>query len=73
MISYLSLAGAERFYFLAAILAVSLSGALILAVSSYINDLFGKEFMRGFEKIMAVIISFIAVQMIMDGIKAYFF
>lgn len=73
MISYLGLEGVEKIYFLAAILAVSLAGAIILAVSSRINDLLGKEFMRGFEKIMAIIISFIAVQMIMDGIKAYFF
>ena len=73
MIAYLSLQGGEKFYLLAAILIVSFIGAITLSFSSFINDLLGKEFMRGLEKIMAIVISFIALEMIMSGIKAYFF
>jgi len=41
--------------------------------SSALHRLLGKEFVRGLEKVTAVILAMIAAEMIMDGIKRYFF
>ena len=73
IISYLELAGLEKIYLFVSIALAVVCGALLLSVSLYIYKLLGKEFTRGLEKITAVVVSFIACEMIMSGIKAYFF
>ena len=52
---------------------VTFAGRSNVGKSSVINRLLGYEFTRGLEKITAVIVSFIALEMIMSGIKTYFF
>lgn len=73
MISYLGLQGLDKFYFIISVAAAVIIGAMLLALSSYIERLLGTEFVRGLEKIMAVLVSFIALEMMMSGIKSYFF
>ena len=73
MIAWLDLPGWEKLYLVAALVLAVIAGAALLLASSVINRLLGYEFTRGLEKITAVIVSFIALEMIMSGIKAYFF
>jgi multiple antibiotic resistance protein len=73
MIAWLDLPGWEKLYLVAALILAVFAGAALLLASSIINRLLGYEFTRGLEKITAVIVSFIALEMIMSGIKAYFF
>ena len=73
IVSNLELAGFEKLYLYVSILLAVICGALLLSASSYVYKLLGKEFTRGLEKITAVVVSFIALEMIMSGIKAYFF
>lgn len=71
-ISYMDLLGAEKLLMLAAVLAAALLGALLFALSSTIDRLLGPDFTRGLEKVTGVIISFIALEMIMGGLRGYF-
>ncbi len=73
MISYLGLAGWDKLYLIISILSAGIIGALLLSSSVYIDRLLGSEFAKGMEKIMAVLVSFIALEMMMSGIKSYFF
>lgn len=73
MISWLELPGMEKAYLIGAIAIVSILGAIILSLSTLIHKLLGTALTRGLEKITAVIVSFIALEMIMSGIKQYFF
>ena len=73
MISFLNATGTSKISVLIAIVITVILGAITLSLSTYIYKLFGENFTRGLEKITAVIISFIALEMIMSGIKAYFF
>jgi len=73
MISYLSLNGWEKFYLFISLITAVIIGSLLLSASSFIEKLLGTEFVKGMEKIMAVLVSFIALEMIMNGIKSYFF
>ena len=73
MISYLGLAGWDKLYLISAVSAAVIIGALFLSVSSYIERVLGTEFVKGMEKIVAVLVSFIALEMIMSGIKSYYF
>ena len=73
MIAWLDLPGWEKLYLVAALILAVFAGAALLLASSIINRLLGYKFTRGLEKITAVIVSFIALEMIMSGIKAYFF
>lgn len=73
MISYLSLDGWDKLYLFISLLTAVVIGALLLSASSFIEKLLGTEFVKGMEKIMAVLVSFIALEMIMNGIKSYFF
>ncbi len=73
MIAWIDLPGWEKLYLVAALVLAVVAGAALLLASSVINRLLGYEFTRGLEKITAVIVSFIALEMIMSGIKAYFF
>lgn len=73
MIAWLDLPGWEKLYLVAALILAVIAGAALLLASSAINRLLGYEFTRGLEKITAVIVSFIALEMIMSGIKTYFF
>jgi multiple antibiotic resistance protein len=73
MISYLKLQGAEKFYLIAAVVTAVITGALLLSVSALIDRLLGQEFTKGLEKIMAIIVSFISLEMIMSGVKGYFY
>lgn len=73
MISYLKLHGAEKFYLIAAVISAVIAGALLLSVSSLIDRILGQEFTKGLEKIMAIVVSFISLEMIMSGVKGYFF
>jgi len=73
MISYLSLDGLEKLYLFISLITAVIIGSLLLSASSFIEKLLGTEFVKGMEKIMAVLVSFIALEMIMNGIKSYFF
>ena len=73
MLAWLDLPGWEKLYLVAALILAVIAGAALLLASSVINRLLGYEFTRGLEKITAVIVSFIALEMIMSGIKTYFF
>ena len=73
MISYLKLQGAEKFYLIAAVVTAVVAGALLLSVSTLIDRMLGQEFTKGLEKIMAIIVSFISLEMIMSGVKGYFY
>ncbi len=73
MIAWIDLPGWEKLYLVAALILAVIAGAALLLASSVINRLLGYEFTRGLEKITAVIVSFIALEMIMSGIKTYFF
>ncbi len=72
-ISYLELQGIDKIWLLVAILVTVAIGAILLSLSSLVQKLLGKEFVRGLEKVTAVVVSFIALEMIMSGIKVYFF
>jgi multiple antibiotic resistance protein len=73
MIKFLELDGVNKLMIPLAILAVIVVGAATLAVSSYLDKVFGKEFIRGLEKLTAVLLAVIASEMVMEGIKLYFF
>jgi len=73
MISYLSLDGLDKLYLFISLITAVVIGAFMLSASSFIEKLLGTEFVKGMEKIMAVLVSFIALEMIMNGIKSYFF
>ncbi len=73
MISYLGLHGWDRLYLILSVFIAVIIGSLLLSASSYIEKLLGSEFSKGLEKIMAVLVSFIALEMMMSGIKSYFF
>ncbi|HNX24114.1 MAG TPA: MarC family protein [Spirochaetota bacterium] len=73
MISYLGLYQWDKLYLMSSILSAVVIGALLLSASSYIERFLGTEFTKGMEKIMAVLVSFISLEMMMSGIKAYFF
>ena len=73
MIAWIDLPGWGKLYLVAALVLAVVAGAALLLASSVINRLLGYEFTRGLEKITAVIVSFIALEMIMSGIKTYFF
>lgn len=73
MIAFVELAGVERVYLFAAIILAVLCGVVLLSLSSFIHKMLGQEFTRGLEKITAIVVSFIALEMIMSGIRVYFF
>jgi multiple antibiotic resistance protein len=73
MISYLSLYQWDILYLFVSIISAVIIGSILLSASSFIERLLGTEFVRGMEKIMAILVSFIALEMMMSGIKAYFF
>lgn len=73
MISYLGLYQWDILYLFASIISAVIIGSILLSASSFIERLLGTEFVRGMEKIMAILVSFIALEMMMSGIKAYFF
>jgi len=73
MISYLDLKEWDKLYLITSIVSAVIIGSLLLSASAYIERLLGTEFAKGMEKIMAVLVSFIALEMMMSGIKAYFF
>lgn len=73
MISFVEAANNEKLLIPIAILIVSIIGSVTLAFSSLINQILGKEFIRALEKLTAIILSVIASQMILDGIKLFFF
>lgn len=73
MISYLGLYQWDILYLFASIISAVIIGSILLSASSFIERILGTEFVRGMEKIMAILVSFIALEMMMSGIKAYFF
>jgi len=73
MIAFLGLEGIEKAYLFVAIVLAVLFGAGLLSLSSLVHKFLGPEFARGLEKITAVVISFVALEMIMSGIKTFFF
>jgi len=73
MIAFLESPGVGRVYLFAAIILSVICGAMLLSVSSFIPKILGNEFTRGLEKITAIVVSFIALEMIMSGIQGYFF
>ena len=73
MITFIVSPGFERVCLFAAIILSVICGAVLLSISSFIQKILGNEFTRGLEKIMAIIVSFIALEMIMSGIGGYFF
>ncbi len=73
MISFMSLEGFEKFYLILAIFLASLLSGIVLSMSSLLHKILGEESIRAMEKVTAIIISFIALEMIMSGIKVYFF
>ena len=72
MVKYLELPPEGRFMLFVAIGSSVVAGAGLLSVSSVILKAFGKAFTRGLEKLTAVVVSFIALEMIMGGLKMYF-
>ena len=73
MIAFTELQGSRKALVPLAIGLVWIAGAGVLLGSSALHRLLGKEFVRGLEKVTAVILAMIASEMIMDGIKRYFF
>jgi|CXWL01.1.fsa_nt_gi multiple antibiotic resistance protein len=73
MISFIQLQGSEKFLIPMAMVMVFILGASLLACSSWLNRILGKEFVRGLEKVTAVLLAVIASEMILKGIKMYFF
>jgi len=73
MILWLELPSVEKVYLVGAIVVVSIVGAIVLSLSVFIHSFLGPALTRGLEKITAVVVSFIAIEMIMRGIKHYFF
>ena len=72
MISFLKFEGFAKIYLISAVTAAVILGALLLSISSYIDRILGPEFTRGLEKIMAIVVSFLSLEMIMSGVKGYF-
>jgi small neutral amino acid transporter SnatA (MarC family) len=72
MIAYLQLESSDKFLVPLSILIVFIVGALVLASASVLNKLLGKEFVRGLEKVTAVLLAIIASEMIMNGVRLYF-
>lgn len=73
MVSFIQLQGSEKVLVPIAILIVFVFGASLLSCSSVLNQILGKEFIRGLGKVTAVLLAVIASEMIMSGIKLYFF
>jgi multiple antibiotic resistance protein len=73
MITFIELQGVEKLFLPLAIFLTFLIGAAVLASSSLLNKIFGKEFIRGLEKVTAILLAVIASEMIMNGIQLYFF
>ena len=72
LLAFLGATGLQKVNIILAIAITSIAGAVVLSLSTAIHKFCGEEFTRGLEKVTAVIISFIAVEMIMSGIRAYF-
>lgn len=72
MVKYLELPSEGRFMLFVAIGCSVVAGAALLSVSSVILKAFGRAFTRGLEKLTAVVVSFIALEMVMSGLKMYF-
>jgi multiple antibiotic resistance protein len=73
MISYVDANGFDKMLVLGAVILASLTGACLLSFSAVISRALGKEPIRGLEKITAILLAVIACEMIMSGIKGYFF
>lgn len=73
MISFIELQGNDKALLPLAVLIVFIVGAFLLTGASMLHKILGKEFVRGLEKITAVLLAIIAAEMIMNGIKLYFF
>lgn len=73
MVTYLGLKEWEKLYLIISIASAVLIGSLLFSFSLYIEKLLGTEFVTGMEKIVAILVSFIALEMLMSGIKSYFF
>ncbi|MFA6531316.1 MAG: MarC family protein [Patescibacteria group bacterium] len=72
MTTFVSASGPEKAIVLMAILLASLVGAIIFIFSPTISRILGKEAVRGIEKIVALLLSGVAAEMIMGGIQGYF-
>ncbi|MFA5927147.1 MAG: MarC family protein [Patescibacteria group bacterium] len=72
MTTLVSASGPEKAIVLMAILLASLVGAIIFIFSPTISRILGKEAVRGIEKIVALLLSGVAAEMIMGGIQGYF-
>jgi len=73
MVSSLELHGTDQLYLLAAIGMAVVGGTIVLAASALLHRLLGAEFTRGLEKMTAVVVSFIALEMILSAIRSYLF
>jgi len=72
MISFVNLSGFNRLNILLAILFASFFSGVVLSLSSFFHKILNNEIIRGIEKVTAVVVSFIAAEMIMSGIKSIF-
>lgn len=72
MIAFVGSSGTGRISVVMAIAAATALGAILLALSSVISKLLGREVIRALEKITAILLAIIASQMIMTGIKSFF-
>jgi len=73
MIAFIESPGIGRVYLFAAIILSVICGAMLLSISPFIQKILGDEFTRGLEKVTAIVVSFIALEMIMSGIRVYFY
>jgi multiple antibiotic resistance protein len=73
MILYVGANSIDKILILLAIVLATIVGALVLTFSVYLSKLLGREPIRGIEKVTAILMAVIASQMIMSGIKGYFF
>ncbi len=73
MITFIELHGPQKVLVPFAILLVFITGSLIFNISSGLHKILGDDFVRGLEKVMAVLLAIIASEMILDGVKRYFF
>lgn len=73
MISYIDLIGLEKLLLLPIMMTIFILGVLTLSFAGVIKRFIGREFVKGLNKLIAIFLVMIAAEMILSGIKLYFF
>lgn len=73
MVTFITLPDEQKWLIVPAMAGIYVVGTVLLIGSAFLNRMLGKEFVRGLEKVTAVFLAIIAAEMVMQGIKLFFF